>query len=528
LSSQRVGGPSSVGTSAAVLATGPCSIEQIIVTNTTGSQKTFTLSIGGTGGSLSLYSAQPVPANSSYPIRGPFTLNAGEALEIVGSASGLTATVNAAVDYPTVSPNSRYIVLPTGFPVGVGFDAGWSAAVQLDTTTLATYLDDVVAKGFAGTIISIIERFFNSNSDATHGNSLAAGLPFLSNLGTGASDFTDPNPTYFAWLRTVFQMAKDRNLKVKAVVMYTGSHADSPTLNQGWYFQMVDNGLSRCQTYAASLAQFNDFDNIEWVFGGDADPAMDPSALAIIEGMATELRVVDTVHLTTMHWLGDFASVDGGSSVLYMVNSTKGSPSTCASAGLSNYAHTPTLPMRMIEAFYEFNTTTDPQLRSQTYSSILSGDFEQGWGSEAIWDFDSGKNPLSPGGPWQNYLNTTARLDTGRANAFFASIENYQAMVPDSGNTFVTAGKGTLGTEDYCPGSLSPDGSLAMVYIPDAHTGTVTCNLSLMRGTVTAQWFDPTNATFSSAGSGLSGSHVFTRPGNNSAGAKDFLLYLTA
>jgi len=49
-----------------------------------------------------------------------------------------------------------------------------------------------------------------------------------------------------------------------------------------------------------------------------------------------------------------------------------------------------------------------------------------------------------------------------------------------------------------------------------------------MSGLVRARWFDPTSAAYSGAGTGLanSGTFQFTPPGNNSAGASDWVLVL--
>jgi len=47
-----------------------------------------------------------------------------------------------------------------------------------------------------------------------------------------------------------------------------------------------------------------------------------------------------------------------------------------------------------------------------------------------------------------------------------------------------------------------------------------------MSGPARARWFDPTNAAYVNIGTGLAnaGSRSFTTPGNNSTGAKDWVL----
>jgi hypothetical protein len=66
-----------------------------------------------------------------------------------------------------------------------------------------------------------------------------------------------------------------------------------------------------------------------------------------------------------------------------------------------------------------------------------------------------------------------------------------------------------------------------MAYLPDIRK--VTIDMAKLSGPVTAQWFDPTNNSFTPiAGSPFpnSGSRHFTPPGNNSAGNGDWVLDL--
>jgi hypothetical protein len=107
--------------------------------------------------------------------------------------------------------------------------------------------------------------------------------------------------------------------------------------------------------------------------------------------------------------------------------------------------------------------------------------------------------------------------------------------VPDQNHTLVTAGYGTYSTSgnvsanDYATAARTPDGTLAMAYLPTLRT--VTVNLAQMAGPVTAQWFDPTNGAYTTpSGSPFtnSGSRQFTPPGNNHDGDGDWVLVLTA
>ena len=95
----------------------------------------------------------------------------------------------------------------------------------------------------------------------------------------------------------------------------------------------------------------------------------------------------------------------------------------------------------------------------------------------------------------------------------------------------ITAGGGTGGGNNATAvaASATPDGSLLIAYIPPAHTGSVTIDMTALTGSVTARWYDPTNGTYTTvAGSPFAntGTRAFTPTGNNSAGQADWVLVL--
>ena len=70
-------------------------------------------------------------------------------------------------------------------------------------------------------------------------------------------------------------------------------------------------------------------------------------------------------------------------------------------------------------------------------------------------------------------------------------------------------------------------GSLLLAYVPPAHTGSITVDMTRLSGTVRARWFDPTSASYTAIGTyPNAGTQAFTAPGNNSAGAADWVLVL--
>src|SRR5262249_32686982 len=188
------------------------------------------------------------------------------------------------------------------------------------------------------------------------------------------------------------------------------------------------------------------------------------------------------------------------------------------------------MPVLFLEENYEDEANlgelgTPFVLRHQEYWSLTAGALAgHMYGSYWIDRFDPA---------WQKHLNTQATQELGYFKNFFTSIA-WQDLVPDQNHTLLTAGYGTfndndvhISQNDYATAAKSAAGSLAVIYTPVAHTLTVA--MGNFGGPVTAQWFDPTNATFQTvAGSPFpnSGSHDFTTPGNNHDGDGDWILLL--
>jgi hypothetical protein len=77
--------------------------------------------------------------------------------------------------------------------------------------------------------------------------------------------------------------------------------------------------------------------------------------------------------------------------------------------------------------------------------------------------------------------------------------------------------------------AATPDGRLAIAYLPTSRT--ISADMQRLTGRVRAQWYDPTNGTYSNVtGSPFkdSGVRKFTPPGNNADGDSDWVLLLTA
>src|ERR1700687_5760695 len=62
----------------------------------------------------------------------------------------------------------------------------------------------------------------------------------------------------------------------------------------------------------------------------------------------------------------------------------------------------------------------------------------------------------------------------------------------------VTEGGGTFGQPDYVTAAATSDGKVLLVYIPPgtARSSSITVDMTALRGSARAQWFDPTSGNY--------------------------------
>ena len=120
-----------------------------------------------------------------------------------------------------------------------------------------------------------------------------------------------------------------------------------------------------------------------------------------------------------------------------------------------------------------------------------------------------------------------------RLNAFIQSIHWWE-LVPSGLNgmkTLITNGGGADTTATYVAAAAVPNGSLLIAYIPPDHNGSITVDMSVLKKSVHASWFDPTNGTYTAITDPQLTNHnpyTFTPPGKNSKGQQDWVLKLVA
>src|SRR5205823_1919319 len=271
------------------------------------------------------------------------------------------------------------------------------------------------------------------------------------------------------------------------------------------------------------------FDNILWMHGNDyGEPHGDHNAGndALVTAIASGIRELDARHLHTVKFntstsLPPVSSTDDPRwAPLIELNAAYTYQPAYAEV-LKDYNLSSFLPVFMVESRYELALlgSAPRDLRAQAYWSLLSGATGQLCGNRYTSQLIDG---------WKDQLDTPGAIQMAYVTALFESRAWY-AFVPDQDHTVVTAGFGTFGENEYATAARTPDGMLAMAYVPTART--VTVDMSMLSGPVIARWYDPAAGTFAKiAGSPFTnaGSRDFPTPGNNADGPgnEDWVLVL--
>ncbi|HEX2784516.1 MAG TPA: DUF4038 domain-containing protein [Ilumatobacteraceae bacterium] len=472
---------------------------------------------------------------------------AGNTSPMSGSVSATTATTTTTTSlFPlSLSSNHRYLVDRTGAPFPIMGRTAWFIT-SLTSADYHTFIDDTVAKGYNSIEFHVINHDGRGKNPPYNG---IGDLPFLKNLNGGtytgiladqggyssglAPDFTTPNPTFWSYVDGLLDYAASKNMAVFMFPAYVGAGGGN---SQGWMTEMTANGQAKMQTYGAFLAdRFKNRGNIVWMMGGDYGH-FNTSQLATENGLLAGLKSVSGQ--------STFFSAEWDSAVNGTDQPDLGSQMTLNSVydwggniydqGRKGYSHSPTEPAFLLEEPYDQEGpdgngvnpyATQPTRRFQWWGWLESvGGYISGNGY--LWPFQSG---------WQSHLNTQTAQDMARLNSFMQSYHWYDLVPSGLGGmkNLVAAGGGAGGGNNATAvaASATPDGNLLIAYVPPAHSGSVTIDMTALSGSVTARWYDPTNGTYSTvSGSPLTntGTKAFTPPGNNSAGQTDWVLVLTS
>jgi hypothetical protein len=412
------------------------------------------------------------------------------------------------------SANGRYLVDSKGSPFLVAGDAPQALMVKLTEAEADFYFSNRVAHGFDAVWINLLCR--PGTGGHKDGATFDGILPF-----TTADDLSTPNEAYFARCDRMMSLAQKHGLLVILDPAETIDHLKI----------LVANGPQKCRAFGRYVGErYKQFPNLIYMSGNDfqtwRQPKDDEAALAVAKG----IREADPDHLQTVELNYELSgSLDDpnwepviGISCAYTYYPTYAQV-------LKEYNRSNFLPVIMIESDYEFEQRSTPAvLRRIEYWSILAGATGQVYGSGAIWPFADN---------WKRALDSTGAVQMAWVKVLFEPRAWYN-LVPDQHHKLVVAGYGTFDgeahegnhyvmTSDYVTAGRTPDGRLAMAYLPSLRPLKV--DLSQLNGPVTARWYDPSCGKFYPiSGSPFTNSRkpYFIPPRNNADGDGDWLLVL--
>ena len=416
--------------------------------------------------------------------------------------------------YPLkVGPTRRYLVDRDGRPFLIVGDSPQALIANLSEKQANQFFANRQAAGFNSLWINLLcDEYTGGRSDGTTYDGIA---PF-----TQPGNLSTPNPAYFARADDMIRLAAKHRLAVFLDPIETG----------GWLGVLQNNGTAKAYAYGRYLGRrYRRFPNIVWLNGNDfqtwGQPADDALVLAVAKGIRSadpkalqtiELNYLTSTSLDDQRWRGII-----GLDAAYTYGPTYAEV-------LKAYGNRDHIPAFMIEASYEgeHDYIGPSTLRRQEYWTLLSGATGQFYGNRYTWPFLDG---------WQSHLNTVgSRQLTFLTNLF--SHRRWFDLIPDTNHRLVVSGYGSysdsadLNDNDYVTAARTPDGRLAIAYLPTGHP--VQVDMKRMAGPrVRAQWYDPTTGKYATVpGSPFAhrGTRTFTVPGKNHEGDEDWVLVLTA
>lgn len=429
-------------------------------------------------------------------------------------------------------PTSRFLLSGSNQPTLIVGDSPHVVLQQLNAADQSAYFSNLQSKGYNACWVDIFgdTYFFNGRSDW---GLLDGTDPFTTTLDGSNYDFTAPSATFFAAVDAMLVRAATCNIIVFLNVI------DQAGQMATW----TANGTTRVQSLGTFLGnRYKNTPNIIWFIGNDFQTwSTTPADTTLTKAFMDAILAADPNHLMMTQM--DYPS--SGS----LVNTTTAASTTltgaycyypCYSQVRGEYeSATKTLPTMLQETWYTVHTfagngTTLPPsdlvLRKQAWWSMLAGAKAGYLSGNGLTDgFNTG---------WQSAFAATWADQLMIWAAFVRSIPWTTLTYFDWSHALVTAGYGTyvavptnndVDAADYV--TAASDGSsgcsLVVAYCPKATTLTV--DMTKLRGTATARWFDPTNATYAAIGSfANTGTHNFVTIGNNNAGSVDWVLRLDA
>lgn len=438
----------------------------------------------------------------------------------------------------SISADSRTLVQADGTAFPILGRALWSL-VTLDRPSYQAVLADTVAKDFNSIEMSMHVHWpnvtaapFANNGTLLPFNNVLSGGTWTGSLSYGnpatdAPDFATPNAAYWSFLDTFFNDCMALGINVFAFPSYVGFQGG----NQGWMVEMTANGTTKVQAYGAFVqSRYANQKNITWMAGGDFGSGSNPFSGPQSAAEGALLTGLTAAKLFAAEWDTPSNAKDQTTfGSLMTLNSSYTFAGLVNAQGVSAYAQSPTSPAFLLEEPYDQEGPDGTNVNSAAiqpcerfliwgHLSTIGGYIG---GNGFVWPFNSG---------YSSHLTTVCATSCANWNKFVKSIKSAFARLVPSGQgsigTLITSGAGTQDATSMATAACTPLGDLWVAYLGPGTAGSITVDMTKLRGASTWRWYDVTNGQYTAITSGLAntGTHVFTTPGNNSQGRADWVI----
>jgi len=449
-----------------------------------------------------------------------------------------------------LSENKRYLVDQNGTPFFIVGDSPQGIMGRLTEKEAAAYFADRQARGF--NTIGWIDVVCAGHDYPTniYGETPDGIRPFTAFLSGGSDyayyDLSKPNEAYFVRLDHMLQFATKRNFLIFV----------DPIETIGWLPTLRRNGVQAAYAYGQFLGRrYGGYTNLIWLDGNDFRTWHEGQDGALLAAAKNGIRsFFHAWHLRNDDALVQAVSRGIKSAAPQQLQTLELEPETSSSFDdpawrslidlngtytyfpaylqtLHSYNQLPTAPTWLMESRYEFDQGDIPPdpgvpyiLRKEEYWAMMAGATGQFYANAYVWPFKDG---------WQGKLDTVGVRQVGYWKDFFLSIP-WQELIPDQRGAVLNSGAGaacdfntSIAQCDRAVAARSPDGSMAVIYLPTPRT--IKVNMSVLSRAAHAIWFDPSNGSYRTIDSNVllnAGVQEFVPLGRNHAGEGDWVLLL--
>lgn len=417
--------------------------------------------------------------------------------------------------FPLRLMQGRYLADQAGKPFLIHGESAWSLLVQLNKPEADLYFDDRKKLGVNLVMVNLLEHLYADHAPLNRDGQGPFSTP---------GDFSTPNEAYFAHADWLIGAARKRGIVVLLCPAYLGFEGGP----QGFYREMRQNGPEKLNAYGRFLGKrYRGFDNVIWLEGGDYTP---PAAdLELVNAVALGIKAEDPDHLHAAHWSPETSGADVPVAGWLDLDTTYTYQATYLRS-LIDYGRADGRPHFLIESAYEGERgATARTLRTQAYGALLTGAIGQIYGNRWIWPFATANNlSVLRGRAWTSALDSPGTRSMVHVRALFEP-RPWMDLVPDERFRVLVDGVGNRGTPEYALLASTPDGRLAIAYVPEIRP--ITLDLQKLASPLHERWYDPTNGSFVPAlkvPAERPGWWIFQPPGPNSALDPDWLLVIEA